>query len=270
MTKPYTSPWRKLSIAIYAAPAEGKVYGTYDVDVTEMMAYIKKRRKEGIKITVTHFVAAAAGKALYYDAPEVNCYVRRGKIVYRKTADVFMSILKKGGNGQTGMVIQEVENKTVTEISEYVRARLKDKREGKEKGLYALTKVLARVPWPFRKLVLNLITWWIFDMEFPVPGMKKQVSPFGSIMLTNIGTFGLKTGMVALFPIGKLPGVITMGKIEEKPVVVDGEIKIRSILPLTGTFDHRTVDGAQIGKLARAMQRILKHPEKLDKKKEVE
>ncbi|MFP4546658.1 MAG: 2-oxo acid dehydrogenase subunit E2 [Fidelibacterota bacterium] len=266
MVKRLTTPWRKLSIAIYGAPSEGKVYGTYEVDVTDMMKYINQKRDEGIRITVTHFIVKAVGQALFQYAPEVNCYVRRGKIIYRDHANVFMSILKKGGSGQTGMIIPEVENKTVTEISEYVRNRIQAKREGEEKGLYSMTKIIARVPWPFRKLVLKLFTWWIFDMEFPVPGMKKQRSPFGSIMLTNIGTLGLKTGMVALFPIGKLPGVIAMGKIEEKPVVIDGEITIRSILPLTGTFDHRMVDGAQIGKLGRGIQKVLRHPEKLDQK----
>jgi hypothetical protein len=55
-------------------------------------------------------------------------------------------------------------------------------------------------------------------------------------MITNIGTFGLSYGMVALFPIGKIPAVITMGKIEENPVVIDGEIKIRKMLPLDRHF----------------------------------
>lgn len=265
MQKIRTSPWRKLSIAIYGAPREGKVYGTYEVDVTEMLKYIQQKKEEGRRITVTQFLVAALGKALYEDAPEANCYVRRGNIIYRESADVFMSILAKNGNGQTGMVIPDVQNKSVSEISDYVNKRLNSKREGNEKGLYSATKFIAKVPWPFRKMVLKIITWWLFDMEFPLPGTRVNRSPFGSIMLTNIGSFGLKTGMVALFPIGKLPGVITMGKIEEKPVVIDGEIKIRSILPLTGTFDHRIVDGAQIGKLASGMQTKLAKPALLDK-----
>lgn len=265
MTKTTTSPWRKLSIAIYGAPTEGKVYGTYDVDVTDMLAYIKKKKEEGKRITVTHFMVAALGKALFEDAPEVNCYVRRGDIVYRDSADVMISVLKKTGKGQTGMIVKDVQNKTVSEIAEFVEQRLESKREGKQDGMAAATKFLAKVPWPFRKMLLNFVKWWVFDMEFSLPGMKAPKSPFGSILLTNIGSFGLKTGMVALFPIGKLPGVITMGKIEERPVVIDGEIVIRSMMPLTGTFDHRIVDGAQIGKLAKGMQTKLADPALLDK-----
>jgi len=64
---------------------------------------------------------------------------------------------------------------------------------------------------------------------------------------------------VLIFPIACTPG-----KIEEKPVVRDGEIVVRTILPLTGTFDHRIVDGAQIGKLARGIKRNFRKPEWLD------
>ena len=70
--------------------------------------------------------------------------------------------------------------------------------------------------------------------------------------------------MAALFPAAKVPAVIVMGKIEEKAVVRDGEIVVRSILPLTGTFDHRIVDGMQIGKLARSIHRNFARPEWLD------
>ena len=55
-----------------------------------------------------------------------------------------------------------------------------------------------------------------------------------------------------------------LGKIEEKPVVRQGKVVIRSVLPLTGTFDHRIVDGMQIGKLARSIKRNFRKPGWLD------
>ena len=71
-------------------------------------------------------------------------------------------------------------------------------------------------------------------------------------------------------PAAKGPRVIVLGKIEEKPVVRKGEIVIRTILPLTGTFDHRIVDGAQIGKLARGIKRNFRNVEWLDEVPEEE
>ena len=84
-------------------------------------------------------------------------------------------------------------------------------------------------------------------------------------MLTNIGTFGLHTGMPALFPIGKLPAVVAMGKIAKKPVVINDQIVIRDILPLTGTFDHRIVNGYQSGVLTKGVERRLQDPEALNR-----
>ena len=70
--------------------------------------------------------------------------------------------------------------------------------------------------------------------------------------------------MTALLPAAKVPAVIVLGKIEEKPVVRKGEITTRMIMPMTGTFDHRIVDGAQIGRLARGIKRNLRKPEWLN------
>ena len=45
--------------------------------------------------------------------------------------------------------------------------------------------------------------------------------------------------------------------------VIDGEIVIRKILPLTGTFDHRIIDGYHAGMLAHNLKRYLENPELL-------
>jgi pyruvate dehydrogenase E2 component (dihydrolipoamide acetyltransferase) len=63
-----------------------------------------------------------------------------------------------------------------------------------------------------------------------------------------------------------VPAVIVLGKVEKKPVVRKGEIVIRTILPLTGTFDHRIVDGSQIGKLARGIKRNFRKVDWLDER----
>jgi pyruvate dehydrogenase E2 component (dihydrolipoamide acetyltransferase) len=92
----------------------------------------------------------------------------------------------------------------------------------------------------------------------------------GSFIVSDIGSFGLNTGMTALMPAAKVPCVIVLGKMEEKPVVRNGEIVVRTILPLTGTFDHRIVDGMQIGKLARGIKRNFRKPAWLDEVPEKE
>jgi pyruvate/2-oxoglutarate dehydrogenase complex dihydrolipoamide acyltransferase (E2) component len=54
-----------------------------------------------------------------------------------------------------------------------------------------------------------------------------------------------------------------MGKVQEKPVVRDGQIVIRSMLPLTLAFDHRIADGADAARFVSEMARQLADPNRL-------
>ena len=69
MTKMTNSPWRMLSTAVYGAPNEGKIYGIVEVDVTDAWEMIKLNRKEGRRITMTHLVPAAIGRAIGWKIP---------------------------------------------------------------------------------------------------------------------------------------------------------------------------------------------------------
>jgi pyruvate dehydrogenase E2 component (dihydrolipoamide acetyltransferase) len=65
----------------------------------------------------------------------------------------------------------------------------------------------------------------------------------GTCTITNIGPLG---GVFAT-PIINQPELAIVGlhKIQERPVVVDGEIEIRKMMYLSVSFDHRWIDGAQ-------------------------
>lgn len=47
----------------------------------------------------------------------------------------------------------------------------------------------------------------------------------------------------------------------QKPVAVDGQVAVRSILPCSVTFDHRAMDGEPVGRLVRRIVDLLSNPE---------
>ena len=61
--------------------------------------------------------------------------------------------------------------------------------------------------------------------------------------VSNLGSVGVEF----FTPIINYPesAILGVGRIMEKPVVRSGKIEIRKILPLSLTYDHRIVDGAQ-------------------------
>jgi len=78
----------------------------------------------------------------------------------------------------------------------------------------------------------------------------------GTFTITNYGSIA---GSFAV-PIINYPeaAILGFGRITEKPVIIDGEIKHRKMLPLSLAFDHRILDG---GKAAMFLKELVKHLE---------
>jgi pyruvate dehydrogenase E2 component (dihydrolipoamide acetyltransferase) len=78
---------------------------------------------------------------------------------------------------------------------------------------------------------------------------------------TNAGMFpGMWVNSTALL---NLPQAIIFqpGNATKRPVVIDDEIVIRTILPCSLTFDHRCLDGEPIARFIRELSGFLTHPE---------
>ncbi len=64
----------------------------------------------------------------------------------------------------------------------------------------------------------------------------------GTITVTNVGVFGVDGGTPILNP-GEA-AILAMGRILDRPWVVNGGLAVRPVMELTLSFDHRIVDGA--------------------------
>jgi pyruvate dehydrogenase E2 component (dihydrolipoamide acetyltransferase) len=83
----------------------------------------------------------------------------------------------------------------------------------------------------------------------------------GTFTITNIGSLG-GAGMV---PIINYPEVAILGvaRARQEPVVRDGQIVARLMLPLSLTFDHRIADGADAARFMADVIRDLEDPDRL-------
>jgi pyruvate/2-oxoglutarate dehydrogenase complex dihydrolipoamide acyltransferase (E2) component len=260
----FNTPWRITAAAIYTTPTDSRVYGTLDIDVTDAKRFLDEKRGSGVKITMTHLATTVLARAVAFDVPEMNCFIRRGRVVGRERIDVMVPVAIGGGEGVSAILIKDAHARTVTSIAEEIRTRAEENRSGTESKTAQNKYLLNRIPWPLRRPVFRFLKWITVDMGIKIKSLGLSADSFGSFIVSDIGSFGLNTGMTSLMPAAKIPAVIVLGKIEEKPVVRNGQIEIRTILPLTGTFDHRIVDGLQIGKLAQGIKRNFRKPEWLD------
>lgn len=80
-----------------------------------------------------------------------------------------------------------------------------------------------------------------------------------SITLSSLGALG---GIVAT-PIINAPEVAIVGvnKQSQQPVVIDGQIQIRTLMNLSSSFDHRFIDGFYAAQFIQTVKRMLETPQ---------
>ena len=83
----------------------------------------------------------------------------------------------------------------------------------------------------------------------------------GTFTISNGGVYG---SMLST-PILNLPqsGVLGMHNIVERPVVVDGEVKVRPIMYLALSYDHRIIDGKESVSFLKMVKENLEEPRRL-------
>jgi pyruvate dehydrogenase E2 component (dihydrolipoamide acetyltransferase) len=83
----------------------------------------------------------------------------------------------------------------------------------------------------------------------------------GTFTISNYGAIG---GIFAT-PMLHLPevAILGVGKLLHKPVAHGGEVVIRTILPLSLTFDHRALDGAEAQRFLNELIAYLSNPARL-------
>jgi len=87
---------------------------------------------------------------------------------------------------------------------------------------------------------------------------KREELMGSTITITSLG----KHGGIASTPVINLPEVAIIGvnKAVERPVVVNGQVVIRTMMNLSSSFDHRFVDGYDAAMMIQALKSLLEQP----------
>ena len=80
----------------------------------------------------------------------------------------------------------------------------------------------------------------------------------GTFTLNNYGVFGVD-GSAAIINHPEV-GILGVGRIMDKPWVVNGELAVRKVTELTLTFDHRVCDGGTAGGFLRYVADAIENP----------
>lgn len=261
------SPWRKISLLTWKTAADPSVYGFYEFDTTKAQEFIDRLNKENpeIKITLTHFFAKCMAHVLE-KYPAANGIIKWGTIYERDTIDLFLQVAIPHPDNDhrehlSGAKICRVNEKSMVEFAKELQTQAKDIRAHNDPQFKKVFTIANKLPLFLLKPLVRLQEFVVFNLGVQIPSLGLHQDPFGSAMLTSVGPLGTPPGFAPLVPPSRCPLLACLGRVEQKPWVVDGEIKIRPIAGFTFTFDHRFMDGLIGSRMFKALMHALHHPE---------
>ncbi|MFO0550539.1 MAG: 2-oxo acid dehydrogenase subunit E2 [Polyangiaceae bacterium] len=251
--------WRRIADAMWTAPNDPQIYGSLELDATPVLAFINRERAAGRKVTVTHAVGRALALGIR-QVPDLNVRLLGGFALPRDSVDIFFITSVAAGKDLSGVKIRSADEKTAGAIADELERRARAQKNGQDADLAKSKNVMEALPKHLLRAALHLSAFIAGDLDKGIDALALRSSPFGSAMVTSVGMFGLPMGFAPLAWMYKVPILVLVGEVTEKPVAVQGRVEIRPILPICATIDHRWVDGWHISKLMGSFKAYLADP----------
>lgn len=252
-------PYRRMLWVI--TPGRNAAAVTFDsaVDATALLAFLKEERVPGAHLTHAVVAACLAGLA---EAPRMNRFVA-GQHLYQRRGEWVTFSMKRGRldpKAKLAMVkLRGRPGETFPELVARIEADIGEQRSGavthedREYGLFD------RLPRPVLTVAHAALRW--LDGHHLLPGSFLEGDGlYTSVVVANLGSLGMGPAYHHLYEWGTCPLFLTVGAIEDRAVVRDGQVVIRPILPLRWTFDERIDDGLNARFGIDAVVAVLEHP----------
>ena len=255
------SSWRQLSLQLWDKPKDPTVYGTLDIDMTKALDYLDALNADpdSPRVTVTHLAVKAIAKAMAA-YPRSNALVSRRRMYRRDSVDVYCQVATEGGEDLSGVKICSADSKPIREIANELARRAVRVHDRSDPGSERTKRALGRMPSALLGPLLRTVEYLTYDLRLDLGRFGVAFDQFGSAMVSNVGGFGIANGLAPLVPATRVPVVLLLGEIAERPVARKGVVVAAPCMTVGCTFDHRVLDGFQAGKLARVVRACLDDP----------
>jgi pyruvate dehydrogenase E2 component (dihydrolipoamide acetyltransferase) len=258
------SSFRKIAIGTWQHAYDPSVYGTMDLRMDEAVKYVAEfRAKTGKRLTISHLMAKAAAMVLK-DTPDANAILRWNRVYLRKRIGVFFQVVMTDeGPGKidlSGATIYDAEQKSLAQIYDEFNEKVSKVRARTDPALEKTRGTFLKIPYFALNRVLKLISFLSYTLNLDLTSVGIPNDPFGSLMITNVGSLGLDVAYVPLVPYSRVPILLAVGAVKETPIVVNGKVEIAKMMSVNATFDHRFIDGFHAANMSRILREWIEHP----------
>lgn len=259
-----TSPWRKISLGTWRITGDSSVYGMTEINVAPALQYLEKLAKDQhIKLTLTHYVARALALT-FRDHPQINSIVRWGKLYRRSDVDIFLHVAMDDiGEDLSGVVIRNLDKKNLVEVAREMNERVRDLKQNGDPSFNKIKDTIRFVPSFILRHALDLVGFVLYSLNLWSPALNVARDPFGSAMVTNIGSLGADFAFTPIPYYSRVPFIMSIGAVKKAPWVnaETNQIEVAPMCKLGVTFDHRIIDGVHAANMSKSFKRYMENPD---------
>ena len=237
------------------------------INVSRVDDLCRRKVKQGMtNFSMLHVILAAYIRTVS-QRPALNRFVSGQKIYARHNIEVNMVVKRKMTLDTPDACIKVIFDPTDTlddVYEKFNKAVMDNKDEDGSNGTDKLNKVLLCIPGLLLRWTIKFIKF--LDYFGWLPKFITNLSPFhGSMIITSMGSLGIKPIYHHLYEFGNLPVFIAYGA-KRTVYEPDGEGKVhkRRYVDLKVVTDERICDGFYYASAFKLFRRILEHPEQLE------
>ena len=257
------------AVMTYVMPkrCDSDVYINTKVDVTNLMKYYEKLRKneKTSHITYFHLFCMATGK-LFYNKERLNNFIINKNMYKRNCVSIGFVAKKefKESSEELWSQIKIEKDDNIFTLSDKISRQVKNVRNEKENSVDKLIDNIGKMPKFFRWLIFKGLIF--ADNHDLLPSDLTNNSIYhSSLLMSNIGSIGCDGAIYHhLTDFGTNGLLMTIGKIKDEPVVIDGKIEIRKMCEFGFNLDERIADGFYFIRCLDLLNYILNNPKTLE------
>lgn len=256
-----THKFRKMMPYLMPGRNESVVYFDSYVNVEPLLEYLALDESKARGVDITHAVVSASAIGLH-ENPQMNRFVAGRRLYQRKGVYVTFSMKRKKLDRNAKVVISKLEcfeNDTFASFSERMGGNIKVERSDERTYVDKELDLFLLFPRPVLRVMVGLVRWLDYYNLLPKAFIDGDAM-YTSMVIANLGSLNMSAGYHHLYEWGTCPLFLMVGKVEERPVVEDGQVVVRKMLHLRYSYDERIDDGLNARFGIDAVARVLSNP----------
>ena len=234
-------------------------YGTGYLTVAQCVLRAGSSQQAGTRLSLTHLVIKAMGLCLA-EVPSINGRLVWGTFYPKATCDVGCLVAVEGGRDLANATVKNADACSLVDVARQVRAQARRLRSGNDADFKKSKPMLRALPTWLLRPVVHAVGFLGCALGMEVGALGVKPFPFGSCVVTSVGMLGLDVAYAPHTPWAHVPVMVTVGAVKDRAWAHQGRVAVRPVLSVTCTADHRYLDGAQGGWLAKRLEAILSDP----------